>query len=118
MTRPRALHRLTRHVSPNALRAYFGVGGQVFGIGRRDAARLERLKSAGLTLGQNVFIGRGFTIDPDFPFLVEVGDDTTVSFDVVLLAHDASSRRAVGYSRVAPVSIGARVFVGARAVVL
>jgi maltose O-acetyltransferase len=35
-----------------------------------------------------------------------------------VLAHDAATRRHLGYSRVAPVRIGRRVFVGARSMVL
>ncbi|MFT4034177.1 MAG: DapH/DapD/GlmU-related protein [Patulibacter sp.] len=36
----------------------------------------------------------------------------------MVLAHDASSRYQTGYSRLAPVKIGSRVFVGAHAIIL
>jgi maltose O-acetyltransferase len=36
----------------------------------------------------------------------------------MVLAHDASTRRHVGYTRVARVRIGSRVFIGAHAIVL
>jgi len=79
---------------------------------------LERLQAAGLRLGRNVFVGGGTVLDPDFCFLIEIGDDTTISLEVIVLAHDASTRHHLGYSRVAPVTIGARVFVGARSLIL
>jgi len=79
---------------------------------------LERLQADGLRVGRDVFIGGGTFLDPDFCFLIAIGDDTTISLDVIILAHDASTRTHVGYSRVAPVRIGHRVFIGARAVIL
>jgi maltose O-acetyltransferase len=79
---------------------------------------LEGLQANGLQLGRGVFVGGGTVLDPDFCFLIEIGDDTTLSLEVMVLAHDASTRHHLGYSRVAPVRIGSRVFVGARAVIL
>lgn len=69
-------------------------------------------------IGSNVFVGGGTRLDPDFAFLISIGDDTTISVGVIVLAHDASTRRHIGYSRVAPVTIGNRVFIGAGVVVL
>jgi maltose O-acetyltransferase len=84
----------------------------------RRSPDLERLQANGLKLGTGVFIGGGTFLDPDFCFLIEIGDDTTLSLDVFVLAHDASTRTHVGYSRVAPVRIGSGVFIGARALIL
>jgi maltose O-acetyltransferase len=79
---------------------------------------LEGLERTGLRIGRNVFVGGGTVLDADFAHLIEIGDDTVISLGVMVLAHDASTRRHLGYSRVAPVRIGRRVFVGARAIVL
>jgi maltose O-acetyltransferase len=79
---------------------------------------MERLRRSGLVVGENVFIGGGTFLDPDFTFLIRIGDRTTLSVGVTVLAHDASTRLKLGYSRVAPVAIGDRVFIGARAVIL
>jgi maltose O-acetyltransferase len=79
---------------------------------------IERLRANGLRIGRDVFIGGGTFLDPDFCFLIEIGDETTISIDVFILAHDASTRREIGFSRVAPVRIGSGVFVGARAMIL
>jgi maltose O-acetyltransferase len=79
---------------------------------------LEGLERTGLRMGRNVFVGGGTVLDADFAHLIEIGDDTVISLGVMVLAHDASTRRHLGYSRVAPVRIGRRVFLGARAIVL
>ena len=79
---------------------------------------LEGLERTGLRLGRNVFVGGGTVLDADFAHLIEIGDDSVISLGVMVLAHDASTRRHLGYSRVAPVRIGRRVFVGARSIVL
>jgi maltose O-acetyltransferase len=83
--------------------------------GRPD---LEGLRERGLTVGSNVRIEGETFIDPDFSQLITIGDDTTIAVGVMILAHDASTKRLLGYSRVAPVRIGSRVFVGARSVIL
>jgi maltose O-acetyltransferase len=88
------------------------------GTSVRESLEIDRLKASGLTLGAGVFIGGGTVLDPDFAHLIAVGDQTTISIGVIVLAHDASTRRSLGYSRVAPVTIGRRVFVGARALIL
>jgi maltose O-acetyltransferase len=84
----------------------------------RGWPNLEDLERDGMQLGRNVFVGGGTILDPDFAFLISIGDDSIISLGVIVLAHDASTRRHIGYSRVAPVVIGRRVFVGARSVLL
>lgn len=79
---------------------------------------LEGLQDAGLQLGAGVFVGGRTVLDPDFPFLISIGDETVIGPEAMILAHDASTRRHIGYSRVAPVAIGRRAFVGARVIVL
>jgi maltose O-acetyltransferase len=79
---------------------------------------LEGLQQAGLQLGAGVFVGGGTVLDPDFPFLISIGDHAVIGPEVMVLAHDASTRRHLGYSRVAPVAIGRGTFVGARVIVL
>ena len=84
----------------------------------RGAQDLEALQRRGLVLGHGVYIGERTFIDYDFPWLVAIGDDTTISLEVIVLAHDASTKRTTGRARVARVDIGSRVFVGARAIIL
>jgi maltose O-acetyltransferase len=72
----------------------------------------------GLVLGREVFIGRPVLFDPGFLWLISIGDESTITPGVTILAHDASSKLRTGYTRVAAVTIGARVYVGAGAVIL
>jgi maltose O-acetyltransferase len=87
---------------------------------RRLRGDLERedLVSAGVRLGERVSVEGGVWVDLEWGWLIEIGDLTTLAPRSMVYAHDASTRRALGYTRIAPVVIGARVFVGAGAVVL
>ena len=84
----------------------------------RGEENLPALVAQGLELGENVYVGSGSTIDGGCPWLVSIGDHTTISAGVHILVHDASTRRHIGYSVVAPVRIGRRVYVGAGAIIL
>lgn len=47
----------------------------------------------GLSLGENVKIERGVSIDPSFPWLVTIGNDVTIAPDCLILCHDGSMKR-------------------------
>ena len=79
---------------------------------------LDTLRSRGLVLGVNVSFQEGVFIDPSHCFLVSIGDDCVFAPNVRLIAHDASTKPATGHTRIAPVRIGCRVFVGARTMIL
>jgi maltose O-acetyltransferase len=93
-------------------------------LGRKLVRRLRgdvdprMLRARGLRLGRNVYIGRGTNLDGGLPWLISIGDDATISARVEVLVHDASTRRHIGYSIVAPVVIGRRVYVGAGSIIL
>lgn len=84
---------------------------------RGDMSERELIR-AGLRLGRNVYIGPGTRFDGGFIWLISVGDDTVISSDVKILAHDGAPKLHVGKSLIAPVSIGKRVYVGAGAIIL
>ena len=52
------------------------------------------------------------------PWLIEIGDESTIAPEAYLLAHDASTKRHLNRTRVGRVCIGRRVFIGARALIL
>ena len=56
-------------------------------------------------------------IDPLFPFLIEIGDNTTLT-DVKVIAHDASTNKCLGYTKMGKVKIGSNCFIGARTLIL
>lgn len=72
----------------------------------------------GLELGPRAYIARPVRIDPGFPWLVSVGEDATLGPGVEVIVHDASTKVALGYSRLQAVRIEARAYVGAMAIIL
>ena len=57
-------------------------------------------------------------IDPGHCWLIEIGNKVTLAPRVHILSHDASTKRELGYTYIAPVTIGDNVFVGAGSVIL
>lgn len=84
----------------------------------RGYPQIDELVARGLILGKGVTITRGVVLDPAHCHLIEIGDGAVLGPEVLVLAHDASTKPHLGYSRVARVRIGARAFVGARTIVL
>ena len=84
----------------------------------RGSVPTEELIRNGLRVGADFQREEGCIIDPSHCFLITVGDHVTLAPRVHVLAHDASMHRALGYTYIAPVTIGSRVFVGAGTVIL
>jgi maltose O-acetyltransferase len=93
-------------------------------VARRTLRRLrgeqdvERLVAEGLELGREAFIARGAYIDPGHPWLITIGEQSGLSPGTIVMVHDASMKRHMGFTRIARVVIGKRVFVGAGAIIL
>jgi acetyltransferase-like isoleucine patch superfamily enzyme len=79
---------------------------------------IDALERAGLVVGKGVDIGARTYIDKAFAWAIEIGDRTTISWGVSVIAHDAAARRHLGYTEVRPVRIGAQVYIGAGAIIL
>ncbi|WP_028611931.1 acyltransferase [Paenibacillus harenae] len=77
---------------------------------------LERLKERGLIYGKN-FNFFNSHIDYGHCWLVEIGDDVTIT-NSTILAHDASTKLYFGKSKIGRVKIGDRVFIGFNSVIL
>jgi maltose O-acetyltransferase len=78
----------------------------------------KRLVRQGLRLGTGVYIAPGATIDPRHCWLISIGDESALAPGVHILAHDASTKAHLGYTKIGEVRIGRRVFVGAGTIVL
>ena len=76
----------------------------------RGAPTLATLRRHGLRAGADVHIGPHCVIDLPHAHLIEIGDRVTLAPGVYLLAHDASTKRALGYTRVARIRVGRDVF--------
>lgn len=84
----------------------------------RGEVSTEVLVSRGLKVGRNFQRLNHVLIDDSHPWLIEIGDDVTFAPNVHVLAHDASTKQFTGYTRISPVKIGNRVFVGAGSIIL
>lgn len=83
-----------------------------------DRLRLNKLIDRGLKVGKNVYIIEQFDFDLVYPFLIEIGDNCRISKGVRILAHDATTFRDLGITRIAPVKILEGTFIGERAIIL
>lgn len=84
----------------------------------RGSIDLDKLKKDGFKYGENFDTQYGVIIDPGHCWLIEIGDNVTLAPRVHILAHDASMKKALGYTKIAPVKIGNNVFVGAGSIIL
>ena len=84
----------------------------------RGDPNLKKLKARGLRVGDNFQMLGGCLIDHSHCWLIDIGDDVTFAPRVHVLAHDASTKRHIGYTRINRTKIGNKVFVGASAVIL
>ena len=83
-----------------------------------DRSQLEIAVENGLRIGKDCSIMGEVILDPGHCWLIEIGDSVTLAPRVHILAHDASTKRELGYTRIAPVRIGSNVFVGAGTIIL
>ena len=84
----------------------------------RGELSTERLVEQGMKVGQNFERLNNVLIDDSHAWLIEIGDNVTLAPRVHILAHDASTKKFLGYTKIGRVTIGNNVFVGAETVVL
>jgi maltose O-acetyltransferase len=75
-----------------------------------------QLVRQGLKHGERFRMNRHVEISD--PHLVTIGDDVGIGAHAHLIAHDASHKRFIGYTRIGRITIGNRVFIGQRAMIL
>ena len=78
---------------------------------------IERYRESGVKIGSNCNIW-GATIDSLFPFLVEIGNDCTITGGVKILAHDAAPALLGKGYKIGKVIIRDKVFVGMDTVIM
>ena len=83
-----------------------------------DRSQLEIAISNGLKIGKDCNIQFETIIDWSHCWLIEIGDRVTLAPRVHILAHDASTKRPLGYTALGTVKIGNDVFVGAGTIIL
>ena len=98
---------------------------KLFGLSsRQNLSYIEQARAMGVNVGENVDL----VTMPHFssePYLITIGNDTTISFEVAFITHDAATRvilhlpdgnpKTVIYSRI---EVGKNCFIGARSTIL
>ena len=90
----------------------------------RLAARMKGEQDLDKLIRRGLVVGTGFTkmggviIDPSHCWHITIGDNVTLAPRVHILAHDASTKAFLGYTRVENTKIGNNVFIGAGAIIL
>lgn len=78
----------------------------------------EILVSRGMKIGQNFKRQEQCILDPNHCWLIEIGNNVTLAPRVHILAHDASMKMHIGYTKIGKVKIGDNVFIGANSVIM
>lgn len=84
----------------------------------RGERNLDLLVKNGMKLGQNYSIANDAVIDGSHCWLIDIGDNVTITARCIILAHDASMKRDLGYAKIGNVKIGNNVFIGVNSVIL
>jgi maltose O-acetyltransferase len=84
----------------------------------RSRRYLDKLIRRGLTLGPNVDIVGSFFFDPSHCFLISIGDGSIICPNVRLIAHDASTKKLLGYTKIGRIDIKPHCFIGDSTLVL
>ena len=66
----------------------------------RGNTDVPTLIKRGLIVGSNVFINFGCIIDESFCWLISIGNNVTLAPNVHILAHDASTKKALGFTKI------------------
>ena len=84
----------------------------------RGEPNIKKLVGRGLKIGKNFKMMRGCVIDSSHCWHIEIGDNVILAPRVHILAHDASTKLFLNYTKVANVKIGNKVFIGAGSIIL
>lgn len=79
---------------------------------------LEDYIKMGMKIGKNCDINPGLMVDYSHCWLIELEENVTLAPQVYLLAHDASTKRELNYTRIGKILIKKNAFIGARSVIL
>lgn len=78
----------------------------------------EELLTKGLKVGKNCYIDWNCVLDQSHCWLIEIGNEVTIAPQAIILAHDASTKRSLGATKVGQVIIKDGAFIGAGSIIL
>lgn len=79
---------------------------------------LDDYLKRGMKSGKNFSIQPGVILDYSHCNLITIGNNVTIAPQAYLLAHDASTKRDLGYTKIGSIDIKDNVFAGARALIM
>jgi maltose O-acetyltransferase len=79
---------------------------------------LEDYIKMGMKIGENCSIQPGVTFDYSHCWLIKIGNNVTIAPQAYLLAHDASTKDLINYTKIGNITIEDNVFIGARAIIM
>lgn len=85
---------------------------------KRLERRWHKLRQRGMHLGSDVWLPASTWIDPDYCFLVSIGDHCGFGEECLILAHDAQMDEFLDAARIGQVTIHESCHIGARTVIL
>ena len=95
-----------------------GIQSEYSFLNQSQLSKIVELRKRGASIGENVDILDNCIIDPDHCFHICIGNNVTFAPNVHVLAHDASTKKFIGYTKVKNTTIGSNVFVGAGSLIL
>lgn len=85
----------------------------------RYRRHVKKMLHEGLTIGRNVTIAPTSWIDSEYCFLISIGDNSSISKGVKLIAHDAATFKFTnGYTKIGKIDIKNNCFIGEDAIIL
>ncbi len=85
---------------------------------KTESAYVDWLRGRGCRIGERVNLVPGCIVDDNHCWHIEIEDDVVIAPRVYILAHDASTWLHLGRTRLAPVIIRSKVFIGAGSIIL
>jgi maltose O-acetyltransferase len=79
---------------------------------------IDVLRRNGMKIGSNFHMLEGCIIDDSHYWHIEIGNNVTLAPRVHILAHDASTKMHLNYTKVKNVTIGNKVFIGAGSIIM
>lgn len=89
-----------------------------FSKGNDYDKEIEELVSKGMTIGNNCHFYSADSFDHIYPHLISFGNNVTVSTNVTILAHDASTNVVNCGTKLGRVAVGSNVFIGTGTTIL
>lgn len=83
-----------------------------------DEIWLEDYIKRGMRIGNNCSIQPGVIFDYSHCWLINIGNNVTIAPQAYILAHDASTKKLLDYTKIGNVIIEDDVFIGARSLIM